>query len=111
MRQRKPRNEGQALVELSLVTVLLMVLLLGIIDFSRFILQRQVVVNLTREGANLASRGTTLSNAVDAVVISASPLNIASNGRVIITSVLNSNMHKPITGVNVPAMMSRWICA
>lgn len=82
---------GQALIELVAVLVILVVLAFGMIDFGRFIYERQILVNVTREGSNLASRGTTLSNAVTAVVNSAQPLNINSRGRIIMSTVYNSN--------------------
>jgi hypothetical protein len=43
------------------------------------------LINLSREGANLASRGTSVTNTVDALVASANPLNITNDGRVILT--------------------------
>jgi Flp pilus assembly protein TadG len=89
-------ESGQALIEFSLVVIVLIVLTFGLIDVCRAIYTRQVIVNLTREGANLASRGTgdtraeIISNAVAAVVASASPLSITTNGLVIITAVTNN---------------------
>ena len=83
-------NAGQALIELSLISLLLITLLFGLIDFSRAILTRQVITNLSREGANLASRGTSLTSTLDALVLSANPLTIAGSsgkGYIILTSV------------------------
>jgi Flp pilus assembly protein TadG len=68
-----------------------MVLAFGLIDFSRAIYQKQVMTNLTREGSNLAARNTPLSEAVNAVVRGAAPLNLTTSGRVILTSVENVN--------------------
>lgn len=79
-----------------MVVVVLAVLTLGLIDVCRAIYTRQVIANLAREGANLASRGSgdtraeIVSNAVAAVVASASPLSITTNGLVIITAVNNT---------------------
>ena len=70
---------------------MMMVMLFGLIDFGRVIYERQILVNLTREGSNLASRGTTLSDTMTAVFTSASPLNMNTSGRVIVTTVFNSN--------------------
>jgi Flp pilus assembly protein TadG len=88
-------ESGQSLIEFSMVVIMLIMLTFGLIDVCRAIYMRQVIVNLTREGANLASRGTgdtraeIISNAVAAVVASASPLSITTNGLVIITAVTN----------------------
>jgi Flp pilus assembly protein TadG len=84
-------QSGQALIEFMFVAFVLLFMLFGLIDFSRAISTRQVLTNISREGSNLASRGTPLSNSVAAVISSASPLTLDTNGRVIITAVTNSN--------------------
>lgn len=78
---------GQALVEFALVSLLLVALLFGLIDFGRAIMVRQVMVNLTREGSNLASRNTTLTDTLNALAVSANPLAIDQKGLIILTSV------------------------
>jgi TadE-like protein len=89
---------GQALVEFSLVGFLLFVLVFGLIDFSRAIYDQQVMKALTREGSNLASRGTDLNSSATSVITGATPLNINTSGRVIITSVANQGGFYKITG-------------
>lgn len=95
-RTTQTEESGQALIEFSLVLIVLVVLTFGLIDVCRAIYTKQVIVNLAREGANLASRGAgdtraeIISNAVAAVVASASPLSITTNGLVIITAVTNN---------------------
>jgi Flp pilus assembly protein TadG len=85
------------LAELAFVALMLILLVFCLIDFCRAIYQSQIIVNLTREGSNLASRGTgsttdeVLSNAVSAIVSSAYPLNINTDGRIIISAVVYSN--------------------
>jgi hypothetical protein len=49
-------RSGQGLVELALVLPVLVVLTLGLIDLSRAIQAHNCIVNMSREGANLASR-------------------------------------------------------
>jgi Flp pilus assembly protein TadG len=94
---RSRNRSGQALIEFMFVAMILLATLFGMIDFCRAISTRQVLTNLSREGSNLASRGTDISNAVDAVILAASPLNITSSGLVIITAVTNSNSVFKIT--------------
>jgi Flp pilus assembly protein TadG len=85
-------RSGQALVEFMFVASILLLLLFGLIDFCRALSVRQVIINLTREGSNLASRGTDINVAADAVVASAAPLDIDTpSGKVIITAVINVN--------------------
>lgn len=85
------RESGQALVEFTFVAMMMCVLVFGLIDASRALLIRQVMVNVTREGANLVSRGTTPVNAVFAVSQSAAPLDISKYGRVIVTTIIRDS--------------------
>ena len=90
------KSRGQALIEMTFVTVMLLVLMFGLIDYGRAIMTRQIIINLSREAANLASRGTTLTNALTAVAGSAQPLNINGNGYVILTVVTKNDAGQPI---------------
>ena len=86
-RSRSAGRSGQALLEFTFVAAMLLLLIFGLIDFCRAISVRQVITSLTREGSNLASRNTSLTNALSAVVASANPLNITNNGRIFISEV------------------------
>ena len=94
---RSREQSGQALIEFMFVGFILLFMLFGMIDFCRAISTRQVLINLSREAANLAARGTgdtpdaTISNAIAAVIAGASPLDINTSGRIFITAVYNSN--------------------
>jgi Flp pilus assembly protein TadG len=94
---RSREQSGQALIEFMFVGFILLFMLFGMIDFCRAISTRQVLINLSRESANLAARGTgsttdaSISNAIAAVIAGDAPLSITTNGEVIITAVLNSN--------------------
>jgi Flp pilus assembly protein TadG len=72
-------------------------MLFAMIDFSRAISMKQVMIDISREGANEAARGAgdtvaaTISNAMTAVIAGANPLNINLHGQVIISAVMNSN--------------------
>lgn len=84
---RWENHSGQALVEMSLMALVLMGVLFAIIDFGRVVHLKQILINVSREGANLSSRGTDMTNALAAVVISAQPLDIDSHGYIILTKV------------------------
>jgi Flp pilus assembly protein TadG len=93
-------ESGQALVELSLVTLLLVSLTFGLIDFYRALYEKEVLVNLSREAANEAARGTgtttlqIISNAVASVASSSEPFTLnatTTNGLLIVTAVTNYN--------------------
>jgi Flp pilus assembly protein TadG len=97
-RRRVFRPSGQSAMEFALITPLMLILVLTIIDFGRAIHFMQVMANLSRQGSNLASRGTTLPASAAAVVSGDAPLNLSNNGEVIITSVANINSSYIITG-------------
>ena len=91
-------ESGQSLVELALCAVMLFVMVFGVVDLSHRIYVAQIVTNLTGEGASLASRGASLSDSAAAVAAASAPLNLAQNGRVIVSSVYNNNNVIQLTG-------------
>jgi Flp pilus assembly protein TadG len=91
--KRHARSErGQAILEFAPVALLLLTMTFAVIDFGYYIWQNQVIIGLSREGSNLASRDTTLPGAAAAVIADATTmhLNLLSNGKVIVTSVQNT---------------------
>jgi len=79
-------QSAQALVEIAFILPILCVMTLGVVDYSRAIYDTQVITNLAGEGASLASRATSLPNAV-AAVMSDADINMNSNGCAVITAV------------------------
>ncbi len=94
----RSHESGQALVEFALSASLMLILVFGLVDFSRAIYIAQVIANLTGEGSSMASRGTTLADTATAVVAASSPLNLGTNGEVIVSSVFNNNNKIQLTG-------------
>jgi Flp pilus assembly protein TadG len=87
-RQGKRRDcRGVAVVEFAMVLPIMLVLMFGIVELGRAVLTRQVMLNVSREAANLASRGTTMNDAIAAVQMSAAPLDLPARGYVILTEV------------------------
>ena len=81
-------KSGQALVELSLVLVMLCVFIYGIVDFSRAIYDVEVMTNLAGEGSSMASRGVSPAKTATAVVnYAGQDLSMSTNGCVIVTAV------------------------
>jgi Flp pilus assembly protein TadG len=91
-------NSGQAAVEFAMIASVMLLLLFALIDFGRVLNCLQLMVGLSRQGSNLASRGTSLPNSAAAVVVGDGPLDITRNGEVIVTSVTNTNNVNLITG-------------
>jgi len=96
--KRLNRQSGQAMLEFAIIASLVIILVFAIIDFGRAFNQMQIMVDLTRQGSNLASRGTSLTDSVSAVLAGDAPLNINTSGEVIITSVTNNSSGNIITG-------------
>jgi hypothetical protein len=91
-------SSGQAALEFAIVATLILLLMFALVDFGRALNCKQVMIGLTRQGSNLASRGNTLSDSAAAVVAGDAPLDLSRNGEVIVTSVININKIYVITG-------------
>jgi Flp pilus assembly protein TadG len=89
-RRRFVSSEGQTLVEFAMVLPLLLIVLLGVIEFGYLLIDEHVVTKLTREGSNLISRNTSLLDAVTAMKgMSTRPVNLDSGSRLIFSVVKN----------------------
>lgn len=82
-------SAGQSLVEFALVLPLLLALALGVVDFARAILFSNMLVNMSREGANLAARTTASPQfIIDALNHTAAPLEMEAHGMIYVTRVV-----------------------
>jgi Flp pilus assembly protein TadG len=91
-------HSGQAMLEFAIIASLIITLVFALIDFGRAFNSLQVMIGLTRQGSNLASRGDSLTASAAAVVSGDAPLDLTDNGEVIVTSVTNSSNTNLITG-------------
>jgi hypothetical protein len=87
------RQHGVAAVEFALILPMLLLLLFCMIDAGRALQANMIVVNLSREGANLAARGSTpletgSQDIIYALMASAPPLDVNKRGMVYITRVM-----------------------
>src|ERR1700687_1411278 len=96
--KRRVRESGQAVVEFAMIATLLLILLCASIDFGRPLNYGQGLIELTRQGSMLASRGSTLTEAATAVMAGQSSLDMTNNGKVIITAVTNNKNALTISG-------------
>ncbi len=94
----RARVRGQATAEFAVVAPLLLVLICGAIEFGRALNDVQLMADLTRQGSNLASRGTPLNESNAAVISGESGLDLVHFGEVISTSVTNENGTYKISG-------------
>lgn len=81
--KRLEDERGAALVELAICLPLLFILAFGVIDFSQILLDNQTMSGLSRQGSDLASRGTTLTSTVAALGIQGASLNIGDRKSVV----------------------------
>ncbi len=84
-------ERGQALIEFVTSCFLLLILVSGVIGFSVPIYDKLVMAGLTRQGSNLASRGTSLTDTVSALLTQGASMNISTQGRIIVTEVAYVN--------------------
>lgn len=89
----RKRQRGVAAVEAALLLPLLMLLLFAMIDGARALQANIIMTNIGREGANLVARGsidleTGSQDIIYALMSSAPPLDVNSQGMVYITRVM-----------------------
>lgn len=87
---RNPKaSKGQSLIELALILPVLLLLALGVVDFARAIQFNNILVSMSREGANLASRTSYTPQSIIAVLNNtAEPMVMATNGMMYITRIM-----------------------
>ena len=94
MHSKGRRGEaGLSVIELALVLPVLLVLLLGVVDLGRFILFDNILISMSREGANLAARTSIGPQLIidNALNLTAAPLNMGKNGMVYITRIVGAD--------------------
>ena len=85
---RRKAQRGVAAIEMAFFVPVLLLILLGIIDFSRAIHFDNILIHMSREGANLVARGGSRSepqDVISALTQTAQPLTMASSGMIYIT--------------------------
>lgn len=85
--KRLENERGAALIELAICVPMLLILVFGLIDFSQIISNYQQMSGLSRQGCNLASRGTSLADTVSALGAQGASLNIGTKGKIFVTAV------------------------
>lgn len=100
------KSNGAALVELSIILPLLLLLVFGVFEFGRAIRTKNIITNMSREGANLASRTlSTVQQIMDAIALTAQPLDMTANGMIFITEVRGQGKSPTVPRV---IAQSRW---
>jgi len=83
------QSDGQTMVELALILPVLLLLSFGVFEYSRSVLTKNIITNMSREGANLAARTQELPQTImAAIATTAEPLDMGTNGMIFITEVM-----------------------
>ena len=106
------QSAGIASVEFAIVLSLLILLMFPLADFARAIQSHMIILSMSREGANLSSRGSaSLETANQSIMTSLAatspPLDMNRNGMMIITKIMGN---KEAGGIirNVILEQYRW---
>jgi hypothetical protein len=77
---------GQSLVEMAVVMPFMLLIALGVVEVSYFLLDQHVVTRIAREGSNLISRDVTLEDARNGLKsMSTRPVDLTNGSKVILT--------------------------
>ena len=76
------------MVEAVFVVPLLLLLLLGLIESGNGLSIKHKMAVLTREGANIASRGTSLQETLNVVMNGGDEIQLSENGGAVVTRVV-----------------------
>ncbi|RZT42927.1 TadE family protein [Cupriavidus agavae] len=89
-RRRQPAR-GIAVIEFAILLPIFIFMTLPVIDFARAIQANLILINLTREGASLASRSSQLPQTImDSLAQTTPPLKMGQRGMIYITKVMGN---------------------
>lgn len=111
--RRHRRCRGVAAVEFALVLPLLLILIAGLVDAARAVQANMIMLNLSREGANLAARGSlqlkdSSQTILGALAATAPPLDMEARGMLYITKIMGYKDPKDGIVRNVVLEQYRW---
>jgi len=78
-------DSGQGIVEFALSLPIILMILLGMVEFSNAYDRIHGLAGLSREGANIAARGTALSEVLTTVMANGETLKLPANGGAIVS--------------------------
>jgi len=85
---RPRRSErGVAMAELAILLPIVLTTLLAVIDFGRMIYCYQVTTDLTREAANLVSRGSSVTDVWNSATLADGPIQLDDQGSMVVSVV------------------------
>ncbi|TAL93844.1 MAG: pilus assembly protein [Paraburkholderia sp.] len=90
----RQRQRGVAAIEMAVLLPMLVAIALPVYDFARNIQAQMILTNVSREGANLASRALTtfpVQTIMSSLTQTTPPLNMSANGMIYITMIVGNN--------------------
>lgn len=89
-KQTQPGERGHAIAEFAFILPLLMILILGVVDFGHLIQTRLVITNVSREGGSIGSRQTPIDSSLALMLVaSGNPLKLdGPDGKIYITRIV-----------------------
>ena len=81
-------RRGQAMVEAALMMPVMLLLLLGVIEAGNGLSIKHKMAVLSREGANIAARGTSLSETMNVVMAGGSEIELSTKGGAVVTRII-----------------------
>jgi hypothetical protein len=91
---KRNRQRGAAAIEMALLLPLLTALAFPVIDFARNMQAQMILISVSREGANLASRASLtfpMQTIMNSLSSTTPPLNMSANGMILITEIIGNN--------------------
>ncbi|HVE08752.1 MAG TPA: TadE/TadG family type IV pilus assembly protein [Paraburkholderia sp.] len=88
------RQRGAAAIEMALLLPLLVAIALPVVDFARNMQAQMILINVSREGANLATRASLtfpMQTIMSSLTMTTPPLDMGANGMIYITQVVGNN--------------------
>ena len=81
------QDRGQELAEAAIILPILLIMLFAVIEFGNAYSVVHTMAGLSREGANIAARGTSLDTTLQVVITNGSDIQLSSQGGSIVTRV------------------------
>jgi Flp pilus assembly protein TadG len=107
--QRSLCSSGQSIIEFSIILPLVLVLVLGVVEFSYELLDLHIVTKLAREGSNLISRDTDVAAAGSAVAsMSSRPVDFSNGSSRLIFSVVRTGTTTGTSNFNKQILYQRY---
>jgi hypothetical protein len=117
-------NQGISTLEFALMLPILLTLVIGVVEFSRALQCNNIISNISREGANLASRTLVApSTIISVLTFTASPLDMKNHGIMYISkikgvdggnntivSVIDSQQRSQASEGNTRLASKLWVC-